>query len=428
MMRTLLFFLFLFPAAITAQVLTADEALKIGMKNNYDILVAKNQAEADSIMNAAGEAGMLPTIALNGGVGLSQGNINQVFVNGNEFSSTNNATNLNAGIALSWTLFDGTRMFVTKRKLEQVQLLGNYLFREQVLNTGGDILLAYYDIVRQKQQIDATDEIIRYNEERVKILEARMTAGVIAKPDVLLAKIDLNVQKENRLRLQLLLGEAKRRLNLVLARDVMTPFEVTDSIPLSPIAGREQLEQRMYAANPTLMAFKAQVEITKLAYREATSQYWPRVTLNAGYNFIRSQNTAGFSLYNQNYGWNTGLTVSIPLYQAGRVNRERGVAALNIESAEYRLQQASFTASLALQNALNVYDSYSQSLALEEENRDMAREAMQLSLDRLRLGHGNALEVAQAQATLAASLFRLSGFQYDLKSAEINVHRQAAEL
>jgi outer membrane protein len=380
-------------------------------------------------MNTAGEAGMLPSVSLNATAVYNTNNIHQKYSNGSEITKTNvTGTNINPGIALTWTLFDGTKMFVTKNKLGQIEMLGNYQFKEQVLNTTSDILLAYYDIVRQSEQISATDEIIRFNEERVTITDSRFTTGLGPKTDLLQAKIDLNVQKESRLELELALTESKRKLNTILARDVNILFTVDDSIPFSPIADRANLEQKMYAANPTLMAFKTQIEISKLAYRETKTQFYPKINLIAGYNFNQSKNAAGFTLLNQAYGWQTGLTFSMPLYQGGRLNHQTEIAQLDIESSQYEFQQASLTASLDLQNALAVYDSRIKSFELEKENEAMSRENMNLALERLRLGQGTALDVAQAQATLSNSLFRITTFSYDLKSAEINVHRQAADL
>ncbi len=422
--------LFLMPTFISAQgLLSADDAVRIGLKNNFDILLAKNSSEADSILNSAGEAGMLPSVYLNAGFGLSQSNIQQKYANGSEITKNGvNGNNLNPGIALTWTLFDGTKMFVTRKKLGEIEALGDFHFKEKVLNTTADILLAYYDIVRQNLQLSSTDEIIRYNEERVKITDSRFTNGLGPKTDLLQAKIDLNVQKENRISFELSLTEAKRKLNTILARDVNMIFTVADSIPLSPLSDRATLEQKMYAANPTLLAFKTQIEISKLAYRETRTQYFPKVVLSSGYNFNRTQSSAGFSLYNQAYGWQTGLSFSMPLYQGGKLNRQSEIIQLDVESSQYKFQQANLSASLALQNAFAIYDSHSKALDLERENETMARENMQLALERLRLGQGTALDVAQAQATLSSTLFRVTAFSYDLKSAEINVHRQAADL
>ncbi len=429
MMKKYFFLILLSPAFLGAQVLTADDALHIGLKNNFDILVAKNQAEADSIMNTIGEAGMLPTVSLSANYTFNSNDIHQKYSSGSEITKKNVAgDNLNPGIALNWTLFDGTKMFVTKNKLEQIDMLGQYQFKTQVLNSSRDILLAYYDIVRQKEQLNATNEIIKYNEERVTITQTRLDNGLGPKTDLLQAKIDLNVEKETKINQELLLAEAKRNLNTIIARDVNTLYDVEDSIPLSTLSDRTQLEQKMYAANPDLLAFKTQVEISKLAYKETKSYYYPRIGFVAGYNFNQTENAAGFTLLNQAYGWQTGLTFSMPIYQAGKQNHQVEIAQMNIESSEFRFQQATLASSLQLQNAFSIYDSNTQELELEKQNETMARENMELALQRLKLGQGTALDVSLAQSTLSSALFRLTGFEYNVKSSEINVHRQAADL
>ncbi|HEU4717641.1 MAG TPA: TolC family protein [Bacteroidia bacterium] len=412
-----------------AQVMTPDDALQAGLKNNFDVIIAKNAAEADSIMNSPGEAGMLPTVSLNGSFGVNQNSIHQKYANGNEFTANNAGSNsLTSSVSLSWTLFDGTKMFVTKHKLETLQMQGEYEFRSQVLNTSASILTSYYDIVRQKQKLNAIDEVIKANQQRLDITETRFTSGSGPKTDYNQAKIDLNVQLENRLVQAEALSESKRTLNNLLARDVNTSFDVIDSIPEGALPDRQQLEQKMYASNPDLLAFKAQVDVTKFEVREARSQYFPRLGVQAGYSFSQNQNSAGFSLYNQSNGPTAGVTLAFPIYQAGKVKRQVAVSTLDVNSAEMQFARANLEASLQLQNGLSTYDLKAQSIVLEKENVSLARENMQMALDRLNLGQGTAFEVQQAQITLSSSLSRLSDLQYEMKAADISVHRIAADL
>jgi outer membrane protein TolC len=429
-MKKLLLAVF-FPCALAAQsgVMTADDALQAGLRNNYNIIIARNEAQADSIFNSPGEAGMLPSVWVNGTLGINRNNIHQVYTNGTEITSPNAGTNnMGASIVLNWTLFDGTRMFVTKERLSVIQQQGEFEFRSEVLTTSADILYAYYDVVRLKQKLNATDEVIRANEERLKITNARFTTGLGPKTDLNQAKIDLNTQLELRMSLQEVMAASKRSLNTLLAREANTQFDVLDSIPAAPIPDRAQLEQKMLSSNPQLLAFKSQVRINELAMREYRTQYYPRVVGQTGYNFNRSTNTAGFSLFNQSYGWNAGLTLSIPIYQAGTVKRRVAVSALEMESAQLRFQQASLDASLQLQNALNSYDTRAAMIALEKENVALSRESMNLSLERLRLGQSTAFEVQQAQISLANSLSRLADLQFELKTADVNAHMVAADI
>jgi len=63
---TLLSLLAALSAGHAQQLLTADDAVGIALKNNYDVLVAHNDAEIAKVNNTPGNAGMLPTVAVTG--------------------------------------------------------------------------------------------------------------------------------------------------------------------------------------------------------------------------------------------------------------------------------------------------------------------------------------------------------------------------
>jgi len=66
-MRTIYLFLlfFIFQSGIAQPILRLEEALNIALQNNFDIVLAKNNASIASTRNDAGNAGMLPNIMLN---------------------------------------------------------------------------------------------------------------------------------------------------------------------------------------------------------------------------------------------------------------------------------------------------------------------------------------------------------------------------
>ena len=167
-------------SSLAQNIFTAEEAVSIALKNNYDILVAQNSASIDSINNTPGNAGMLPNMAITGSNSYSPGNnTKQKFSDGTQLTSPDLRSNsLNADIGLNWTLFDGGKMFITKRKLNEIQALGEIQFRDKVLQTIYDVILAYYDVVRQKQQLASINEVITYNLERVKISQTSFDAGL----------------------------------------------------------------------------------------------------------------------------------------------------------------------------------------------------------------------------------------------------------
>ena len=158
--------------------LSVDDAIKIALKNNFDILVAHNDATVAKVNNTPGNAGMLPTVALSGTASAGVSNTYEKFTdNTSDNLPALNTSNINAGAQLSWTLYDGGKMFVTKNKLSEIQSLGEIQFRDKVLQTLFNVIASYYDVVRQEQQLASINETLNYNKEHVTIAQAGFNAG-----------------------------------------------------------------------------------------------------------------------------------------------------------------------------------------------------------------------------------------------------------
>ncbi len=431
-MKKIILSTFLLSLSLTTtaqQSMTAEDAVALGLESNFDIKIARQVADNAKINNTAGNAGMLPNITLNASDNYSLNNFRQKLANGTENSSTSAGGNsFNTNIALAWTVYDGKRMFIAKNRLATIEEQGELNFKNQVLQTTAQILLAYYDIVRQKQLLKSINEIIAFNEERVRLFDTRFQSGLSPKTDLLQAKVDLNVQKENALLQQRLIADAKRRLNSLLSREPNEIFEVQDSIPLEMKLLDKKIGEKLAESNPNLLALKKQILINDLLIKEAESQKKPRITLNLAYSFNRIDNAAGFILNTQTFGPQGGLVFSLPIYQGKNIQRQIKSATIDRQIATLQFDRQKNTLQTQLQNAVADVETQEQLLKIEEENTKLAKENLDLSLMRLRLGQTNSLEVRQAQTTYEAALTRLTNFRYNLKAAEITLKQLLGEL
>jgi len=434
MKKILLFCIVFLPVLRTSyaqemKLMTVDEAISIVMKNNFDILVARNNADVGRINNTAGNAGMLPSISLNGTDNYSLSNVNQKLVSGTTIERTNGYSNsFNASMALNWTLFDGTKMFITKKKLGQVEKLGEIGFRDMVQQAVYNVIVAYYTVVSQKQQLHAIREVMAYNQEQVKILQKSFDAGLGRKTDLLQAKIDLNVNRESEIDQKSVILNSKRSLNELLSRDPLTLFEVEDSIPLNYIPDAAGLMKMLYGQNTGVLSLQSQVDIAKSTLNEYQTLYLPKLNLNAAYNFLQSNSNASQVLSNRSYGPQVGGSLVIPLYQSGNVSRQVKTARMQLSSARLGLESVKLQASTQLHRALTEFEDQTELLGIERENYSLAKENLNISLERLRLGQTTALEVRQASESFANCLARLVAFRFDLKVTETKLRQLVAGL
>lgn len=408
-----------------SQPFTIEQAVERALKNNYDVLLAKNEADIASRNNSVGNAGMLPRINGTLSDNFTLNNLNQEFSNGNEINTTGvTGNNLSAGIALNWTLFDGLRMFAAKSRLNKLEEIGLLQLKDEMQTVVANVMNAYYDVVRAQQQLRATEEAIKISEERVKLADARFQVGTSGKTDLLQAKVDLNEQKSNLLLQKKIIAQLKADLNNLLSQAADTEFTVTDSIPylLKDLAA--DIEQK----NLQILLANKNVEVAKQLKREAFAQYFPTLNGNVGYNYNRSNNSAGFFLVNQTNGLNAGFTLSVPLFNGLNTIRQNKVAAIQVQSAQFNAEKVRFQTKLIQFKALKDYQMAQEQLRLEEENILLADENQKISMERFKLAQSTVIELREAQWSYINAQTRLVNARYAAKVAETELMRLEGEL
>lgn len=430
MKKRSLFFALILSVGIQAQkTVTLQEAIDIALKDNFDILVARNDADINKINNTRGNAGMLPTVNVNGSGSYALNHVSQKLSSGttNKYPSQS-VTSLGANTQLSWTLYDGGKMFVTKKKLEEMQSLGELQFNAKVLEVTYGVVSAYYDIIRQKQQLKSMEEVINYNKQRVVIAQTGFNSGLLDKTQLLQAKIDLNVANENAINQRHAISQAQKTLNGILGKDASTTYEVGDSIPFSPVPDKNELLLRLGSSNASILSLKKQIDVAKLVVKETQKGYSPTFNLQGGYYLSQTNNSEGATLRNQSFGPQIGGTLSIPLYNGGETKRKIAAAKIELLSAQYTLENTQLQLTIDLENAYTDFENQQQLLQIEKDNNLLAKENMEISLQRLKLGQTTSLEVHQAQENYVQSCTRLLNFQYNLKMGETKLKQLVAAL
>lgn len=430
MKKVVLFLAWILSVNAGAQTLSLQQAVDMALRKNFDILVSRQQADINKLNNTKGNAGMLPTVNFNGTSNVSYNNVYQKMSTANTINKypSQLSTDWEANAMLSWTLYDGGKMYVTKKKLAEMQSLGELQYNAQVLEVIYNVVAAYFDIVRQKEGLKSINEIINYNRQRAIIAQTGFNAGSLAKTELLQAQIDMNVATENAITQKYAINEAQKALNALLGQDPTVNMEVTDSIPPSIVPDKNEMLLKVESSNADLLALKKQIDVAKQAVIEAEKSNAPKISLQGGYYLSQSTNSQGSIKNDRSYGMQVGGTLSIPLYTAGETKRKTAVAKTELLISQYNLESARLQISKDLENAYNDFESQQQLLQIERQNYRLAKENMDISLQRLRLGQTNSLEVHQAQENYAQSSTRLTNFEYNLKMAETKLKQMISGL
>ena len=426
---TILILSFLILGAKAQQMLTLNEALKIALANNYAIQLAKNDAEIAKNSNYAGAAGMLPIIAATASQDNVVNNTAQKFLNGSENNKDAAKSNqLNAGVELGWTIFDGLKMFATKNKLNQLQDIGELRMRLQIEQNFSRIMRAYFDISQNKKLLNAYKQSVKISNERLQQANDKYTVGKVSKTEVLKAQVDLNTDKSALMKQQYLLQNAKINLNQLLARDLMTDFEVEENILVNQELKLLELQSKAQSQNTNLLIVKKNLQINSFVINEIKAERMPSVQLKTGYNINRQASEAGFLQSSQTNGYHYGAALSLNVFNGFSTDRRLQNAKLNLKSTDFVLKDSLSKLDLAVQQNYNTYTLALQLLQFETENVTVAQTNFELANEQYRVGVITAIELRDAQQNYLLSQTRLSAAQFDAKIAETELLRLSADI
>ena len=409
-------------------VLRLTDAVNIALKNSLDIQLAKNRIEADSIKNNIGIAGGLPLVTANINDNEQITSVNQKLNTGATIQRNNAAANnLNSNITGSILLYNGGRVIATKKRLGQLQLQSQQQLMAQIQNILADVMIGYYDIVRQQNYIKTIELSIDASNKQLEIVKIRQQAGLANNADLFQAQIDLNNLQQAKLAQQLAIDQAKTELLRLLTLKSDSSISIEDTIIVDKKLALQTVLEGLNN-NAEIAATDYQIKINELIVKETSALRYPSVRATTGYSFSRNQAAAGQLLLNQNYGPTIGFSVGIPIYNGSVYRRQKQAAQIDVRNAG--LQKQTLIRDYSAQ-AVKQYQSYSTTISQLDtavENYKLSAKLLELALFRFQLRQATIVEVKNAQQSFEASGFRLVNLNFAAKAAEIALKRLANSL
>jgi len=430
MKRLIFIACYLFPFLGTAQQkLTLEEAVAIALANNYDIrLVSKDVAIAENNVSL-GNAGMLPSVSADVSSAAGIQNTTQTLLSGETRAVRGNNTRSSAyGASLDWTIFDGLQMFVRYEQLKELKALGEANLKAAILATVYNVVSSYFDLVQQQQLINATQTALDLSAFRYQTAENRYQIGRASKLEVLAASVDLNTDTTNLLRQRDQYRSTQIQLNELLARDVNTVFSVADTIVIGNDLHYETLNQQAKELNPTLQSAIVNHRIAQLELKRVKGGRYPVVGFSSAYTRSQSRTQLGFSTQSKNNGFSYGISASMNLFNGFLQRRNERNAEFEMEAAEIAVDQVKQNIEAQLLAAYETYLMNLELVRLEERNKTIAQQNMDITLEKFKLGSIAPLEFREAQRNFVDASARFSTAQYQAKLAEITLNQIAGTL
>jgi len=424
----LLFFVVILQPVKAQDLLTLDEAIQIGLEQNYGVQLSQNRAEVAENNRTLGNAGFFPQLDLS--ATHSESVEDSDFEAGGESESTTGARSSfsSAGLNAEWTIFDGLRMFRTYDRLGELQQISDQELRLEMELLVANIIQSYYNISRISEQVNVLQNSVDVSQERVDIEEAKVDIGSGSEVELLQAKSDLNADRSAVLREINRLDEAKISLNELLSRSAVTDFTVREDIPINRQLMREELHQQMMAENSELLIARTGETVADLELQEIRGERYPEIILSSGYTYDRSETAGGFIRFNETTGLSVGITARVNIFDGFNTNRRVQNAKINRKNSRIEAEQRELSLDSEFMKLYRTYTNSINLVDLEEDNLSNAEETLDIALERFRLGTISALELREAQRTFLTAESRLIEAKFEAKQAETELLRLSGDL
>lgn len=413
---------------VAQQVLTLKNAIDTALNNNFDIQIAKNNAEMSKINNTYGVAGGLPAINANAGDNCSLSNINQKLNSGTETNLTGvNGNSVNAGITASMTLFNGFKIIATKERLNCLQQQSEILLNQQIQNTIAAVMVKYYDIIRQESYLKIIQNSLDVSNKKMDIINEKDKVGMASAVVLLQAQTDVNTAEQN-LKLQALtIEQDKADLLLLMSVKKNIPISIVDSIVVDTSLQLDSIIGYLNQ-NPQFLSAEQQIKINEQVVKEISSQRYPSIKINTAYGFAQANNSAGTLLMNQNYGPSAGVTLQIPIFNGNIYKTQKEVAELNVNNSKLQKESLLYTLSTDADKTFRSYFTTMQQINSQKINYELTKKLVEVVMKNFQLNQTTILEVKTAQTSFEDAAYLLVNLQYAAKIAEIELKQLVYKL
>ncbi len=292
------------------------------------------------------------------------------------------------------------------RELVVLAVAGTYL----------NVLAAKANVVSEEAQVKQAEATFRLSDDQVR-------AGTIPVIDRNRNVVEFHTEQQ---RLSSLRGDLTKQM-MQLDRLIGLPVDQQLSLSeqlLPQVMRAPTIDEALKAAaetRPDLQAARIQLQAAKDALRASKAEYLPSLGVNGMYGVQGVNPNKGASVFQ------ASASVHIPIFEGGRAKADVAQAdsAVSQRQAEYADQKG--VVELEVREAYVDLQVATDQIATATDNRAVAAETLNQSLDRFRAGVTNSVEVVQSEETVASAERDYISSLLILNLARISVARASGQ-
>ena len=420
--------------------LSLSDAIQLGLERNYDIRLEQKNVEQSVNNNDWGEAGRYPTITLR----VNQNNSiidNVKTTTPFQLQDQILSNSVNPSINLDWTIFDGFRANISKRRLGELQSQAQGNANIVIANTIQSVILGYYRVVLEKERLDEFKKQLVLSSDRYEYVQIKADLGSAISSDLLLEEGNYLTDSVDYVNQELTYRNALRDLNFLLDEEnTDKEYILTDKLEVDEqVYELEPLLNKIDKKNVDLKQQYITQKIFNYDLKLAKASRYPSLDFNAGFSDDRSRvDLSNASFPNAEGGFDPGppdplsaitdtyfanFTLSFTLFDGGRINRAIRNAVISEDIENIRTERLKTSLYRDLGQAYDQYRIRLQLYGINERRKDAAATNLSISEEKYKNGTINSFDYRTVQNNyLTASIQELQSL-YDLVDSKVTLMR-----
>lgn len=391
-------------AAQQARTITLDDAMKIALRQNGDLRLARNAAAQEMTGVRQARSAFLPNLSFSTSTGQNYGR-NFSLDEGRIVNQTTQSFNM--GVSSSVTLFNGFQNTSNARSASLSEEASEQSVRRAEQTVAFTVATNFVNLVTQQELLRVQEQNLVAQEAQENQIRQFVDAGTRPISDLYQQQAAVASTRLAVVNAQRALELAKVDIIQALQLDPTGVYEfvaatTTEAADTSATFEIESLLQSALLKRADIAARQLAVDAASVDVKAAQGTRWPTLSLSAGYNTaFSSASDMGFSdQLDQRRGGSLGLSVQLPLFDrnSSSINSQR--ARIAEENARIALQNQRQQVALEVRRALLDYNAAQQQLAAAEAQERAASLALESTSRRYDVGAATLLEVTQARATM----------------------------
>jgi len=227
----------------------------------------------------------------------------------------------------------------------------------------------------------------------------QLKAGVVPAIDALRAQVELQSRQQQLIAARNEFAKQKLALARIIGLALGQEFMLADKAPydmLIPPTLEEGL-RRAYASRSDYQAALAQTRAAEFSRRAATAERYPSFDLEGDYGDI------GVNPGNSNGTFHVAGTLTVPIFQGGRVHADTLEAEAALRQARARLEDLRGQIDNDVRTSLLDLNAAADQVQVARSTVDLAEQTLTQAQDRFSAGVSDNLEVVQAQESVASA-------------------------